>query len=97
MAAPEEALGVEVAIGRDEAEREIKKASSGFAGIGAEKIASIDLLWVPAIELQLIAQPECRRDVLEQRVDRPHPDRLEHLTAIFVRDRGVPTHESVAW
>lgn len=53
LAAPDEALGIEVTIGRDAAEREIKKARGGFAGIGTEEIASIDLLWVPAVELQL--------------------------------------------
>ncbi len=53
LAAPDEALGVGVAVGADAAEREIRKARSGFAGIGSEDITSIELLWVPAIEMHL--------------------------------------------
>lgn len=53
LAAPDEALGVEVAVDADSAERDIRKARSGFAGMGSEEITSIELLWVPAIEMHL--------------------------------------------
>lgn len=41
-----------VALDRAGAEREIAKARGGFAGIGAEDIAAVDLVWVPCFEFQ---------------------------------------------
>ena len=51
--AADRALGVQVEIDRGAAERGIRKARSGFAGIGSEEIKSIELVWVPCFELQL--------------------------------------------
>lgn len=53
IALPDEALGVAVEIDRDTAERDIRKARAGFVGLGAEQVDSVDVLWVPALELQL--------------------------------------------
>ena len=53
LAVAEEALGVEPTVSRDAAERAIKKARAGLGGIGGEEIASIDLVWLPAYDLQL--------------------------------------------
>lgn len=50
---PDRALGVAVTASPEAAEREIRKARSGFAGIGSEDVTSVDLLWVPAVELHL--------------------------------------------
>lgn len=53
LRAPDSALGVRVELDRRAAEREIRKARGGFAGIGSEAIASIELVWIPCFELQL--------------------------------------------
>ena len=53
LSAPEAALGVPVAVDRAVGEREIGKARRGFAGIGSEDVASVDLVWVPCFEFQL--------------------------------------------
>lgn len=50
---PDAALGVEIAVEPGAAGREMRKARGGFAGIGADEIASIDLVWVPSFEFQL--------------------------------------------
>jgi len=53
LRAPDAATGVPVSIDRGAAEREIRKARGGFAGVGSEDVASIDLVWVPCVEFQL--------------------------------------------
>jgi hypothetical protein len=53
LRAPATALGVPVTTTQEAAAHEIRKARGGFAGIGAEEVASVELVWVPAIELQL--------------------------------------------
>ena len=66
LALPDEALGTEVSVNRDAAMREIKKGRTGFAGIGAEEVVSMDLVWVPAYELEL-AVTRLRPGVLRDR------------------------------
>jgi hypothetical protein len=53
LQAPDVALGVPVALDQAGAEREIRKARGGFAGIGGEDVAAVDLVWVPCFEFQL--------------------------------------------
>lgn len=53
LRAPDAALGVPVSVDRGVAEREVRKARGGFAGVGSEEVASIDLVWVPCFEIQL--------------------------------------------
>ena len=53
LRAPDTALGVPVAIDSGAAEREIRKARAGFAGVGSEDVDSIDLVWIPCLEFQL--------------------------------------------
>ena len=55
LAAPDEAPGIEASVTLEMAEREIRKARKGFAGIGGEDVASISLIWAPAVEFQLAA------------------------------------------
>lgn len=50
---PDTALGVDIDIDPFEAERAIRKVRSGFAGIGSEDVASINLVWIPCVEFQL--------------------------------------------
>jgi hypothetical protein len=66
IALPDESLGVQVDVSRETAEREVRKARSGFAGIGGEEIASVDLVWLPAYELRL-AVTRLRPGVLKDR------------------------------
>lgn len=53
LRAPDAALGVPIAVDTAAAEREIRKARGGFAGVGSEEVVSIDLVWVPCFEFQL--------------------------------------------
>lgn len=53
LRAPDAALGVPIAVDRAAAERDIRKARGGFAGVGSEEVGSIDLVWVPCFEFQL--------------------------------------------
>lgn len=53
LRAPDAALGVRVAVEPAAAEREIRKARGGFAGVGSEEVGSIDLVWVPCFEFHL--------------------------------------------
>lgn len=53
LRAPDTALGVPVGIEPGLAEREIRKARGGFAGVGSEDVDSIDLVWIPCVEFQL--------------------------------------------
>lgn len=65
VALPDDALGFEVTMTGEAAEREIKKARSGFAGIGAEEVVSVHVVWLPAYELRLAvtrARPGVLRD-----------------------------------
>lgn len=53
LRAPESGTGVPASIDRRAAEREIRKARGGFAGMGSEDVLSIDLVWIPCIEFHL--------------------------------------------
>lgn len=90
LAAPDEALGVEVSVTPEIAEREISKARRGFAGIGTEEIESIDLVWVPAVEFQLAVtrvQPGLVRD-REEVIRRWNL--FEQLTGHLLGERDQP-------
>lgn len=53
LRAPETATAVPVSIDRSAAEREIRKARSGFGGVGGEDVDAVDLVWIPGIEFHL--------------------------------------------
>lgn len=53
LRAPESATGVPVSIDQSAAEREIRKARGGFAGLGSEDVDAVDLVWIPCIEFHL--------------------------------------------
>jgi hypothetical protein len=53
LRAPDTANGVPVSIDQAVAEREIRKARGGFAGVGSEDIDAVDLVWIPCIEFHL--------------------------------------------
>lgn len=53
LAVPDTAIGAPVRIDAFTAEREIRKARGGFAGIGTEDVASINMVWIPCFEFQL--------------------------------------------
>ena len=87
---PDEAVGVLVAVTRQAAEKEIRKARGGFAGIGTEAVASIDLLWVPAFEFQL-AITRLRPGVLKDREEVVRRWALfEALTGRLIGSRDEP-------
>ena len=46
-------FGLKPTVTPDEAFRQVSKARSGFAGLGKEEIAFVDLVWVPAVEFGL--------------------------------------------
>lgn len=53
LSAPESGTGVPASIDRSAAEREIRKARGGFAGVGSEDVDSVDLVRIPCIEFHL--------------------------------------------
>lgn len=87
---PDEGLGIEVTVARGVAEREVKRARGGFAGVGTEEITSIDLLWIPAFELQL-AVTRLRPGIVNDREEVIRRWNLfEALTGRLVGQRDEP-------